>query len=73
MENIPYPGHKGSDSTSPFEKAENKWKTNLARKDLQPQKTDNNMETVWSLVRSDRRLTFRIISSELSFNRFTVY
>jgi hypothetical protein len=29
MENIPYPGHKCSDGTSPFQKAENKWKTNL--------------------------------------------
>ena len=38
MENIPYPGHKCSDGTSPFEKAENKWKTNLVREDLQPKK-----------------------------------
>jgi len=38
MENIPYPGHKCSDGTSPFYKAENKWKTNLVREDLQPQK-----------------------------------
>jgi len=38
MENIPYPGHKCSKGTSPFYKAENKWKTNLVRKDLQPQK-----------------------------------
>jgi len=38
MENIPYPWHKCSDGTSPFKKAENKWKTNLVREDLQPQK-----------------------------------
>jgi len=38
MENIPYPGHKCSDGTSPFEKAENKWKTNFVWEDLQPQK-----------------------------------
>ena len=31
------------------------------------------MERVRSLVRSDRRLTLRMISSELNFNRFTVH
>ena len=35
-------------------------------------KTDDNAERVGSLVRSDRRLTFRMISSELNVNRFTV-
>ena len=38
MGNIPYPGHKCSDGTSPFYKAENKWKTDLVREDLQLQK-----------------------------------
>jgi len=36
-------------------------------------KTDNNVVRVGSLVRSDHRLTFRMISSELNLNRFTVY
>ena len=36
-------------------------------------KTDDNVERVRSLVRSDRRLTLRMISSELNFNRFTVH
>jgi len=36
-------------------------------------KTDGNLERVRSLVRSDRRLTLRIISSELNLNRFTVH
>jgi len=36
-------------------------------------KTDDNVERVRSLVRSDRRLTLRIISSELNLNRFTVH
>jgi len=36
-------------------------------------KTDDNVERVRSLVRSDRRLTWRIISSELNLNRFTVH
>ena len=36
-------------------------------------KTDDNVERVRSLVRSDRRLTFRIISSELNLNRFTAH
>ena len=36
-------------------------------------KTDDNVERVRSHVRSDRRLTLRIISSELNLNRFTVH
>ena len=35
-------------------------------------KTDHNVERVRSLVRSDRWLTLRMISSELNLNRFTV-
>ena len=35
-------------------------------------KTDDNVERVRSLVRSDRRLTLRMTSSELNVNRFTV-
>jgi len=34
--------------------------------------TDDNVERVRSLVRPDRRLTLRMISSELNLNRFTV-
>ena len=36
-------------------------------------KTDDNVERVRSLVRSDRRLTLRMISSELNVNRFIVH
>ena len=36
-------------------------------------KTDDNVERVRSLVRSDRRLTLRVISSELNLIRFTVH
>ena len=36
-------------------------------------KTDDNVGRVRSLVRSDRRLTLRMISSELYLNRFTVH
>jgi len=36
-------------------------------------KTDDNVERVRSLVRSDRRLTWRMISNELNLNRFTVH
>jgi len=36
-------------------------------------KTDDNVERVRSLVRSHRRLTLRMISSELNLNRFTVH
>jgi len=35
-------------------------------------KTDDNVERVRSVVRSDRRLMLRMISSELNLNRFTV-
>ena len=35
--------------------------------------TDDNVERVRSLVRSDRRLTLRMISSELNLKRFTVH
>jgi len=36
-------------------------------------KTDDNVERVRSLVRSDRRFTLRMISSELNLNQFTVH
>jgi len=36
-------------------------------------KTDNNVETLRSLVRSDCRLMLRMISSELNLNQFTVH
>jgi len=36
-------------------------------------KTDNNVERVRSLVRSDCQLTLRMISSELNLNQFTVH
>ena len=36
-------------------------------------KTDDNVERVMSLVRSDRQLTLRMNSSELNLNNFTVH
>ena len=36
-------------------------------------KMDDNVERVRSLVRSDHRLTLRMISSELNLNRFTIH
>jgi len=36
-------------------------------------KTDNNVELVGALVRSDRRLTVRMIASELNLNHTTVH
>ena len=36
-------------------------------------KTEDNVKRVRSLVRSDRRLTLRVIGSELNLNRFTVH
>ena len=40
---------------------------------LSTSKTDDNVERVRALVRSDRRLTLRMISSELNLIRFTVH
>jgi len=40
---------------------------------LSTSKTNNNVERVRSLVRSDRRLTLRMMSSELNLNRFGAY
>jgi len=36
-------------------------------------KMEDNVESVRSLVRSDRRLTLRMISTEINLNRFTVH
>lgn len=36
-------------------------------------KTDENIERVNTLVRSDRRLTLRMLSEQLNLNRFTVH
>ena len=36
-------------------------------------KTGNNVERLRSFVRSDRRLTLRMISSELNLNQFTIH
>jgi len=36
-------------------------------------KTDDSVERVRSVVRSDRRLTLRMISSVLNLNRFTIH
>jgi hypothetical protein len=40
---------------------------------LSTSKTEDNVERVRSLVRSDRQLTLRMISSELNLNRFTFH
>jgi len=36
-------------------------------------KTDNSVESVRSLVRSDHRMILRMISSELNLNQFTIH
>jgi len=40
---------------------------------LSTSRTDDSVEIVRSLVRSDRRLTLRMISSELNLNQLTVH
>ena len=67
MENIHYPGHKSFlEGREQVEDEPRAGRTSTS-------KTDGNVERVRSLVRSDRRLTLRMISGELNLNRFTVH
>ena len=59
MENIPYPGHKS------FLEGREKVEDEPRAGRLSTSKTDDSVERVRSLVSSDRRLTPRMISSEL--------
>ena len=65
MENIPSPGHKSFlEGLEQDEPHAGKPSTS---------KTDDIVERVRSLVRSDHQLTLRMISSELNLNWFTVH
>jgi predicted transcriptional regulator len=46
---------------------------NPALEDLQLKKTDNDVEKVRAVVRSDRQPTMRIIASELNLNHASVH
>ena len=72
MENIPYTGYKCSDDTSFLEGREQVENEHRAGKPS-TSKMDDNVERVRSLVRSDRRLSLRMISNELNLNWFTVH
>ena len=67
MEKISYPRHKS------FVEGREQVEDEPLPGRLSTSKTDDNVERVRSLVRSDRRLTLRMISSELNLNRFTVH
>ena len=72
MGNIPYQEPKFFAGTNHFWKAENTLKMNHAQGGLQlqkPKKTSN----VWDLVRSDHRLTIRMMSDQLNLSSFTVH
>ena len=73
MESMLYQGHRFLGGINYFWMAVRVWKTNLVLEDLARQKTDENVTKVRDLVRSDRRLTVRMISSVLNLNRQTVY
>ena len=73
MENIPYPGHKCSDGIKFFLEGREQVEDELRAGRPSTSKTDDNVERVRSLARSDRRLMLRMISSELNFNRLTVH
>jgi hypothetical protein len=49
------------------------WKTNLVLEDLAKSKTDENVAEVRDLVRSNRSLAVRMISSMWNLNRQTVH
>ena len=68
-----YQGHRFLGGIKHFWVAVRVWKTNLVLEDLARQKTDENVTKVRDLVRSDRRLTVRMISSVLNLNRQTVH
>ena len=65
--------HKCSSGIRHFQRAVNTLKMNPALEDLSTSKTDNNVELVRFLLRSDRRLTVRMIASELDLNHTTVH
>ena len=70
MENIPHPGtsvQMAQVLIRRLRKVEDEPRAGR----LSTSKTDDNVERVRSLVGSDRRLTLRMISSELNLNRFT--
>ena len=64
--------HKCSSGIRHFQRAVNPLKMNPALEDLQLQKL-NNADIVRALVRSDRRLTVRMIASELNLNHTMVH
>jgi hypothetical protein len=68
-----FPGHKGSDGASPFLEGQEQVEDEPRVGRPSTSETDDNVGRVRSLVRSDHQFTLRMISSELSLNRFTVY
>ena len=67
MESIPYPGHNSFlEGREQVEDEPRAGRPSIS-------KMDDSVERVRSLVRSDLRLTLRMISSELNLNGFTVH
>ena len=64
--------HKCSSGIRYFQRAVNPSKMNRSGRPSTSE-TDNNVEIVGALVRSDRRLTVRMIASELNLNHTTVH
>ena len=69
MENIPYPGHKCYGWHKSFLVGREQVEDEPRAGRYSTSKKDDNVERVRSLVRSDRRLTLKMISSELNLNR----
>ena len=68
-----YQGHGFLGGIKHFWMAVRVWKTNLVVVRPCTSKTDENVTNVRNLVRSDRRLTVRMISSVVNLNRQTVH
>jgi len=66
MQSMLYQGHGFLGGIKHFRMAVSVWKTNLVLEDLARQKTYENVTKVRDLVRSDRGLTVRMISSVLN-------
>ena len=72
MESMLYQGHRFLGGKKYFWMVVRVWKTNLCGRPC-TSKTDENVNKERDLVRSDRHLTVRMISSVLNLNRQTVH
>jgi len=73
MENLLYQRHRFLGCIKHFWMGVRVWKTNFVLEEIVRQKTRENVTKVRALVRSDRRLTVRMIGCELCLNHQNVH